>query len=146
MPDIPTAKKFSPITSGEIAKLRKKQKKDRMRDTAHKKAGVHRKGQAKKSSMEDLKRVPPPAKWYGRQKGRVEGTPVSPVTPKHMEGGKGWKPAKATPDAKIVGKKKSTVGPAKQKRKGEGTGYIKEAMKKSPKTKTPAHMRDRSSK
>ena len=51
MPVTPTAKKFSPIKSGEIAKLRKKQKKDRKRDEAYKKAGVPRKGQAKKSTM-----------------------------------------------------------------------------------------------
>ena len=67
MPVTPTAKKFSPIKSGEIAKLRKKQKKDMKRDTAYKKAGVHRKGQAKKSTMGGGK------------------TATKTVTPKHMK-------------------------------------------------------------
>ena len=35
--------------------------------------------------------------------------------------------------------KTSTVGTTRQKRKGEGTGYIKKAM--APKTKTPKHMK-----
>jgi hypothetical protein len=55
------------ISSGEIAKLRKKQKKDRMTATAYKKAGVPRKGQAKKSTMGGGK------------------TATKTVTPKHMK-------------------------------------------------------------
>ena len=73
------------ITSGEIAKLRKKQKKDRKRATAYKKAGVPRKGQAKKSTMGGGK------------------TATKTKTPKHMR-----------PDYIDTPKKKAAPKPAKK--------------------------------